>query len=436
MSATDLQSQSAKINTILDQLMKLQTNWESNMKTLQTSYEEQLKELTSVRQKINAALDKLEKTTLKEMDEVKAVLYASLKSDADECFRFRTELTRLSEAIQEAGKKSKELTFIAYQKSEEMIKQADRCLNQNSIQTELSLKFIVDNDTEGCLSNLSRLGHTVHVTKGLTIQGRQDLAITVASTTPISVKIPCDKSTSYIIMGMCSLFNGQILLADHINNRLKLLDLQHNVVSFCDMSGSPYDMCLITPCQVAVAVGKGIQFVSVHSGQLVKERDIQLPHECIGVAHHHGDLFVTSGTALYKYNLTGTLVKMMYEDTSIYSTVWWCAVSPSADKIYVTNHVDHKLLTLASDGTVISTFTDPEMKGPSGVHVTPAGQLLICCLLSNSLIQVDRKGKQKIATVATQKDGLKNPRSVLYNWKSGSVIVGNSNENILVMNLI
>ncbi|KAH3873115.1 hypothetical protein DPMN_036341 [Dreissena polymorpha] len=82
------------------------------------------------------------------------------------------------------------------------------------------------------------------------------------------------------------------------------------------MPDSPYDMCLITPCQVAVTVGSCIQFVSVKSGQLVKDRRLQLPHICIGVAHHQGGLYVTSRTALYKYTLTSTLMNKMYEDTS------------------------------------------------------------------------------------------------------------------------
>ncbi|KAH3889996.1 hypothetical protein DPMN_014063 [Dreissena polymorpha] len=82
------------------------------------------------------------------------------------------------------------------------------------------------------------------------------------------------------------------------------------------MSGTPHDMCLITPCQVAVAMGSRIQIVSVISGQLVNDRWLYLPHECRGVAHLQGYLYVTSGSALYKYNLTGTLVKKMYVGTS------------------------------------------------------------------------------------------------------------------------
>ncbi|KAH3774509.1 hypothetical protein DPMN_175891 [Dreissena polymorpha] len=149
------------------------------------------------------------------------------------------------------------------------------------------------------------------------MQGSPYQAIIATGATPVSVRIPSDTS-NFCIAGICGLFNGQILIADNYNKSLKLLDLQNKaVVTFCDMPDHPRNMCLITPCQVAVAVQSGIQFVSVNSGQLVKGRRLQLPHNCRGVAHHQGDLYVTSGTALYKYTLTGTLVDKIYEDISI-----------------------------------------------------------------------------------------------------------------------
>ncbi|KAH3749923.1 hypothetical protein DPMN_184438 [Dreissena polymorpha] len=103
------------------------------------------------------------------------------------------------------------------------------------------------------------------------------------------------------------------------------------------------------------------------------------------------------------------------------------------DKIYVTNQHTHQLLTLAIDGTVISTFTDIDLKGPRGVHVTPRGQVLVCGDKSNALIQVDNEGKKKLATLATKKDGVNDPRSVLYSSSTDTVIMGfSTNDSIMV----
>ncbi|KAH3836527.1 hypothetical protein DPMN_109899 [Dreissena polymorpha] len=53
--------------------------------------------------------------------------------------------------------------------------------------------------------------------------------------------------------------------------------------------------------------------------------------------------------------------------------VYKCAVSPTGDKLYITNRSHDKLLTLAKDGSVLATFTDPALKDPRCVHVTPSG---------------------------------------------------------------
>ena len=113
-----------------------------------------------------------------------------------------------------------------------------------------------------------------------------------------------------------------------------------------------------------------------------------------------------------------------------------CALRPAGDRIYVTNNVRHKLYTLATDGSLISTFTDPELKHPTGVHVTPAGQVLVCGYSSNNVVQVDREGKKKLATLASPKDGLSQLGSVCYDTNKHQIIVGEyGNNKIMVMEL-
>ncbi|KAH3896517.1 hypothetical protein DPMN_020694 [Dreissena polymorpha] len=75
-------------------------------------------------------------------------------------------------------------------------------------------------------------------------------------------------------------------------------------------------MCVITPSEVAVSVGHGIQFITVNKTQLVPARKVQLEHDCKGIAHHQMDLFITSRKALYKYSLSGNLVCILYGDVS------------------------------------------------------------------------------------------------------------------------
>ncbi|KAH3848008.1 hypothetical protein DPMN_090344 [Dreissena polymorpha] len=132
--------------------------------------------------------------------------------------------------------------------------------------------------------------------------------------------------------------------------------------------------------------------------------------------------------------MTGTKVKKLYEDTTGTFTVCKCAVGYAGDKLYVSSNYHHKLLTLASDGTVMSELSDCALQHPHTVHVTTCGQVIVCGHTSNSFIQADSKGQKKIASLLTQEGGVVKPSSVCY--RENTIIVGLlDNDQILVFTI-
>jgi len=110
-----------------------------------------------------------------------------------------------------------------------------------------------------------------------------------------------------------------------------------------------------------------------------------------------------------------------------------CAVSPTGDRLYISSLQQDKLLTLARDGTLLATYTDPALEWPRGLHVTPAGQVLVCGCWSHTVLQVGWEGQSKLTTLATEEDGVRGPRSVCYSSTTSSIIVGQGwDDNILV----
>ncbi|KAH3716660.1 hypothetical protein DPMN_059386 [Dreissena polymorpha] len=144
---------------------------------------------------------------------------------------------------------------------------------------------------------------------------------------------------------------------------------------------------------------------------------------------------MADGKALYLYTLDGRLVREMYNKTSVTS----CAVSPDGDRIYVINPNSNQLVTLSREGTVISTLTVPALSSPIGVlpglqvHVTDSGQVMVCGYWSSTIIQMDRDGRQRLAEVVKEDDGVSGPISVFYSKHTGSIIVGMMNNNDIVV---
>ncbi|KAH3790863.1 hypothetical protein DPMN_169071 [Dreissena polymorpha] len=114
--------------------------------------------------------------------------------------------------------------------------------------------------------------------------------------------------------------------------------------------------------------------------------------------------------------------------------VYKCAVSPTGDRLYITSYgPQHKLLTLARDGTLLATYSDLALGCLTGLHVTPAGQVLVCGDWSDTVLQVGWEGESKLANLATQRDGVRYPESVCYSSTTSSIIVGQEwSDNILV----
>jgi len=57
-----------------------------------------------------------------------------------------------------------------------------------------------------------------------------------------SIKIISDQETCEI-SGMCGLSNGELLLADKYNTKIKLLNRSYAVIATCDVPKSPEDVC-------------------------------------------------------------------------------------------------------------------------------------------------------------------------------------------------
>ncbi|KAH3733839.1 hypothetical protein DPMN_040276 [Dreissena polymorpha] len=154
------------------------------------------------------------------------------------------------------------------------------------------------------LSQLSGLGKIEHADQVMEIDGKSKYNIRVQGDSTCGIK------------DICVLPSGQVVVVDLQNKKVKLLNQQYQLVSHFSVSDEPLGMCQITPCEVGVTVGSEFQFIKVNNNQLVNDRKLNFQHFCNSIAFHQKYLFLTSGTALYKYSPDGKLVSKLHEDNS------------------------------------------------------------------------------------------------------------------------
>ncbi|KAH3698269.1 hypothetical protein DPMN_085788 [Dreissena polymorpha] len=246
---------------------------------------------------------------------------------------------------------------------------------------------------------------------------------------------------------ICGFLSGHIVIA-FSNQTLALFDQQYRSISHTEISGTCTDICTIRPNEIAIALSNKpdssddgssgdetsemdtihqVQLIGLDKGQLIKDMVIHLTHLCIGIASYKDDLYVTSGTALYHYKMTGSLVEKIYEDKSDNRTVWKCAVGLHGDKIFVTNTNKDCLITLAMDGSVLSRLD--EIGCHTDIHVTPLGQVLVF-RYTQGIIQIDGDGR----TIISKYEKISNidftVQSVFYNQMTQAIILTEQDDDI------
>ncbi|KAH3846408.1 hypothetical protein DPMN_088709 [Dreissena polymorpha] len=97
-------------------------------------------------------------------------------------------------------------------------------------------------------------------------------------------------------------------------------------------------------------------------------------------------------------------------------------LNANGTRLYVTDYINNRLLTLSLDGTKILHF-----------NALQTGLLLVCGCESNNVVQVD--GEAGVVTLASGKDGLNKPQFVYYSARTGTLIVGHISDNILVIHI-
>ncbi|KAH3719247.1 hypothetical protein DPMN_062079 [Dreissena polymorpha] len=190
-------------------------------------------------EKIMSLLADLENSTLTEKKEELKLKQAVRNS----CIRLHDELFHLHVSIPKEQDRL-ELSFIASKKSQEKIQQSETYLEEHDLK---------------------------HV---FNVNGKSKYF----------VQMPID-SHLCSITAICVLPEGQVLVADFSNKKVKQLDKQYQVVSHLGVTGYPNDICQITSSVVAVTVEDvsinppEVQFITVNTSQLVPAEKFNLQHK-------------------------------------------------------------------------------------------------------------------------------------------------------------
>lgn len=396
------------------------------------------KVIKDLRKELDDLLNKTEGKTVEELDTLLKATDDNLLGDVNHCQNLHEYLTEVVDLdTRDLAQTSKSFAFMCFERSKRMVWEAEGLL-KDRCNKDFELRFKADERLKKTLEKTETVGLLSLIARPVLPDSQTADIFAVKDFEKYSVETPGDADVCYI-RGVCGLPNGDIVITDCNNNKVKLLDENFCVLSQCDLPPRPRDVCYLGNDSLAVTVcdqqRKEIQLFQSKERKLSQTGQISLTHDCYGLVHHKDHLYVASHTALYLYTMDGQLVQKLYEDSSEMFTIWRVAVADDGQKIYIADYSYDRLVILDNKGGKLTTFSDRDLEGPSGICVTDNGTVLVCGENSNTVVQVDKDGKKKLATLVNNTKRISRPEALWFNREASKLIVGQDNNRLLVITL-
>jgi hypothetical protein len=380
--------------------------------------------LKAFRAEINDMFDEIQEKATREIEQRYNDLDMKLNNDKmsvnKAIAQMENQLARMN--ITDCNKSS---LFVSEKISKNLTKVADD-LQRNVGKPLKKAKFFFKGDSsiKTYLSQFSTLGH---------VRDQKNVFGVIKEKTTHAIDIESDEDICNI-WGTCISGDGNIIIADNTNNKLKLLDKQtYQVKSVCILSASPRSLCRVSDSEIAVSLSnRVIQFAKTKS-ELALTKSLQMEHNCFGLALTKGNIYISDGSQnVYVYDMSGNLQRTISQESSgdpIFSESRDITVSDDGAKIHVADS-RKGLITLNINGNVLWQYTGSELKGAYGVCTDGDGNLLVTGILSHNVMLMSQSG-EKIGSIINESDGVRSPVSVCYDHYKSKVLV-TKNGNFLI----
>lgn len=257
----------------------------------------------------------------------------------------------------------------------------------------------------------------------------------------VDITTPGQTKNSYI-SGCVFLPEGELVLCDYNNNKVRLFSWSFILKSSLDLRTRPWDASAINNNTAIVTLPESSQLQYIAVGQSLNTgRVIQLDKPCWGVdvagekiyvtCHNSG--FFTRDGEIRLLDLEGHSLRTLGINANgsfILQRPYYISASVTSGKTFVSDAINNTFTFFKSDGTTPYLYKDPDLKWPRGFCLDGDDNAIVCDNVSHNVQIITAEGNlHKI--FLRDVDGIKSPMSVAYRHKDNTVVVGCENQNVL-----
>ena len=260
--------------------------------------------------------------------------------------------------------------------------------------------------------------------------------LTVQSCSDVNIKLLEDDSCPYIT-GCVIMPDGNILICDRSNHKVKHLSKTHNtILDSIKLQGRTWDACMIDETTIIVCLpdNKQLQYVEVKPA-LKKGRTLTLDINCYGIDVVGEEIYVTSPDCygVHVFGVQGNIKRKVDVGNSTSALPYYLKVKPKLNNIYFTDSTRNMFLCFKEDCQSVFRYSHKDLKEPRGFCVDDKGNAVLIGNCSNNLHVVSANGEHVGFISHPMNVPLINPHYLSYIEESGTLIVGFSNNSKLLV---
>ncbi|XP_045184494.2 E3 ubiquitin-protein ligase TRIM71-like [Mercenaria mercenaria] len=461
-NSKEYQTIKQETRALLNDAVRVLADRKADISRIENERKDVKKIIADFRKKVNKYFDDLEQKTLDALHDKAEVIVSSCKQDTKDLTVMKSTAEDMLKQLESFKGDNECDLFVQVKADKKFLRNAmQEVLNISKNVRKDAINFRIDQKIEPYLSSLEGLGTFTEIPVNV---GQLSLATTdrhvsqsrastsSSQTSPDNrAPLPIYKTQLYgkfdvneksdseecHITDICQLPDGTILIVDYNNDKLKRLDQSYKLLDSLRLPGSPYSICNVGSDEVAVSLcdAKKVQYISVKK-KLTLTRSFSTGNYCRGMVYVDDKLYVCCGdsrdSASYCIEVYNNAGQLHHSISGLSSLPLYITVTDDGQHLLVTSYPSDNITMMDLTGNVVNTFSNRDLKQPSGICTDGKGQVFICGISSNTVVQLEPK-QQKIDVILGMKDGIDNPCAIYYDRKQSSVLVSCFKSNQLLV---
>ena len=441
---SDIHKVIQKVTYLEDEIKKFKQARDTDVQKVDSMEEKCREQIKTCRRDLDLYLDALENNMLSELEEKSKKMRCYAEQHLQTCTTTLKLLDDDAKMLDDAAKSSNaQMVFAADAKISKRLKELESMMNDFRDEVKPSL---IEFERNQKLLNLKQEVKTLGSLRVIESQKTKTenmnfLKMAVQSSREVQIKLPDDDEIPWIT-GCTFMPDGQLVLCDRYNDKIKLLSSTLDVTGNLGLDSGPWDISALDS-NTAVATlpdRKQLQFIQMIPS-LKAGKTIQLNRKCYGIDVVRDYIYVVchGNAEIRVFDKTGTFTRKVPDVKNTLSSLkrsYYLTVNKTNSNIYLSDCATSVVTCISVDGSLVFKYQQANLQTPRTVLVDEDGNSLVCGQESCNMHIATSTGQQHSLLHTVQGRNKNKCYGIAYRPADRTFVIGLCDNNLLVLQLV